>query len=180
MNIVADKSNKVLSFDVGIKNLAYCLYDPATQDIISWDCINIGGDNFDHTSENLFRSLDDIFLQHEFESLTVLIENQPVFKAPTMKSIQIMIYSYFKLLDVHGQCNNRVILVSATKKNKYMKGAGYPIAPKDYKSNKKNSVKCVEDWLEKNQKSWFSVLQHHKKKDDLCDALLQIIVHIAL
>lgn len=171
---------KVLSFDVGIKNLAYCLYDQDSNEINKWKCVNIGGASLDETSVNLFRCLDDIYLDDNCSKLTILIENQPVLKAPTMKSIQMMIYSYFKILDVHGHCETSIYLVSATKKNKYMIEKGFPVKPKDYKSNKENSIKCVEHWVSEHQRSWQMTLAEYKKKDDICDALLQILVHLAL
>jgi hypothetical protein len=164
----------VISFDVGIKNLAYCIMD---NDLITkWDVVDIGGKTLDDVSDNLIQLLDDMMLTNDFQELTVLIENQPVMKNPTMKSIQMIIYSYFRILHVHREYTIDVHHVSAMRKNKYMTTKGYDIKKKDYKSNKLNSILCVQDWLKsKSFEHWETHLQARKKKDDLCDCLIQII-----
>ena len=50
---------------------------------------------------------------------TVLLENQPVLKNPTMKSIQIMIFSYFIMKNFVDNDNNvisDILLISARNK----------------------------------------------------------------
>ena len=44
---------KILSFDVGIKNLAYCLLDTENKSILDWGIINISVDTTcDHVSKD--------------------------------------------------------------------------------------------------------------------------------
>ena len=35
---------KILSFDIGLKNLSYCLFDSDTNEILDWDLINLCSD----------------------------------------------------------------------------------------------------------------------------------------
>lgn len=128
-------------------------------------------------STNLINYLDDLVVGQlsDYPILAVLIENQPVMKAPTMKSIQMVIYTYFKVLEVHGEKKVEIMLVSAARKNSYMKEKGYDVKAKTYKSNKDNSIQFVTDYLTcKGDTQSLDILHAHKKKDDLCDALIQV------
>ena len=97
----------ILSFDIGIKNLSYCLVKSELNndntnkiEIIDWDIINILKDNekvksinIDELSKRLYIKLSEIFKDKEFN--IVLLENQPVLKNPVMKSVQMLIYGFF-------------------------------------------------------------------------------------
>ena len=80
---------KVLAFDIGIKNLAFCSI--SENKITKWKILDISADNFNNTSKNLIASLHDEFPTLDYD--VVLIENQPTLQNPTMKSIQMIIYS---------------------------------------------------------------------------------------
>ena len=65
----------------------------------------------------LFNTLDEKSIFSECEN--IVIENQPVLKNPTMKSIQIMLYSYFLIKNK----NIKIIkLLNASNKLKVYKG----------------------------------------------------------
>ena len=104
----------ILSFDIGIKNLSYCLIKSQLNnlnnnnnlnnlnniEIIDWDIINILKDNekvksinIDELSKRLYMKLSEVFKDKEFD--IVLLENQPVLKNPVMKSVQMLIYGFF-------------------------------------------------------------------------------------
>ena len=86
---------KVLSFDIGIKNLSYCILDE-TYKIYDWNIVNLC-ENLDIKKdkyiifENIPKKLD---LYNLLDVDIVLLENQPCLKNPTMKTIQIIIYTY--------------------------------------------------------------------------------------
>ena len=133
---------KLLSFDVGIKNLAYCLIDSEKDTIEDWGILNISVDpvcdhvmkgltqcdksakvvinqtklcsahqklkcHRDKSSKRIPKTKNIIFelgkrivqcLDEKpdfMETDLVLIENQPALKNPTMKSVQMILYSYF-------------------------------------------------------------------------------------
>ena len=132
-----------LSFDIGIKNLAYCILSPEGK-ILEWDIINLNENpvceahlrkkcekqssyflknkgtgevqyycschskkykgckkmntNYDifELSKNCIKKLSLI----DLSSIgVVLLENQPALKNPTMKSIQMIVYTFFM---IHG------------------------------------------------------------------------------
>jgi hypothetical protein len=160
---------KALSFDIGIKNLAYCLLDK--DEIYEWDIINVSAKTINEISSLLLKKLNEIFSQSEFD--IVLIENQPVIKNPTMKSIQMIIYTYFKYLkDIEKKEINDVLLVSANNKNKFMDKYNIDIGKcsSKYVANKKKSIECTK-LLIKNESLDFFL--KHSKKDDLADCYLQ-------
>lgn len=96
---------KILSWDVGIYNLSYCILEKNEETkeikIIDWDIVNLVDNeemkkNTTLIFENIPRKL------HEKSQLLdvdiVVIENQPSLKNPKMKSIQMILYSYFLIL----------------------------------------------------------------------------------
>jgi hypothetical protein len=105
----------------------------------------------------------------------ITIENQPVLKNPTMKSIQIMLYSYFLIK------NKNIInikLLNAANKLKVYKGE---ISEEDssklntikdkYKKNKSTAI-LHSKYLLKDNTEILELFDNHKKKDDLADAYL--------
>ena len=96
---------KILSWDVGIYNLCYCLLEKDNVDnkikILSWDIVNLVDNekmkkNKTLLFENIPRKLQEIpeLLNVDY----VVIENQPSLKNPQMKSIQMILYSYFLIM----------------------------------------------------------------------------------
>jgi hypothetical protein len=104
---------KILSWDVGIYNLSYCILDKNKETneikIIDWDIVNLVDNeemkkNRNLIFENIPRKL------HEKPQLLdvdlVVIENQPSLKNPQMKSIQIT----ENINNSNGKCNKATIL----------------------------------------------------------------------
>jgi hypothetical protein len=96
---------KILSWDVGIYNLSYCILEKNEIDgqtnIIGWDIVNlVDNEKMKKNKTELFENIP-IKLQEINELLNVdyvVIENQPSLKNPQMKSIQMILYSYFIIL----------------------------------------------------------------------------------
>lgn len=164
----------ILSFDIGIKNLAYCYSEDDR--IIKWNVIDIQGPTVTDTCEICVRSLDAIFKDDIIDQ--VLIENQPVQKNPTMKTIQIVVYTYFiyrKLLG-NGTVRN-VSFIAANRKNKYTTKFDINIECKTkYQENKKRAIACTKFIVESSY--WEEHFNKHKKKDDLADSYLQTLAFI--
>ena len=123
----------ILSFDIGIKNLAYCImYKDETIletninniKIIDWDIIQLiedgikcKGVSLNIITEVLYTKLRDIFLDYDITE--VLLENQPVLKNPVMKSIQMILYSYFQYDKIiMGRDITNIKLINASNKLK--------------------------------------------------------------
>jgi hypothetical protein len=171
-----------LSFDVGIVNLAYCLIQLPEGNVLDWDIICLAEEGekakripLEKLGGRLFARLDTIWEQTP-NIHTVLIENQPSRLNGHMKSVQMMIYSYF----VYKQCPE-TLLVNASGKLKTHEEAlkaltGTCVCPYEdgYRQNKWWSIQICQYYI-RNDTGLCEKIQANKKKDDLCDALLQAI-----
>ena len=222
---------KILSFDVGIKNLAYCLLDTENLTIDDWGILNISVDPVcDHTNKGkccdksakkiikesdlklctahtkikMYKDkkmrnvpkLDNPILSlgkqivaklDENENFlkvdTVCIENQPALKNPTMKSVQMLLYSYFL---VKGVTTDKLVsdiqMINARNKLKVYKGPKVECDITDrYKQNKFLAIKYCDYMIKENihiNKKYHKLYEGSKKKDDLSDAYLQGIYYI--
>ena len=148
--------------------------------------------DFERVSETLIKELDNRpFL---LNANTITIENQPAFKNPKMKSIQMIVYTYFM---IRGKIDtnriNRILFLSANNKlkvdlcmekgeknlaieNKKNIESGLKVKDK-YKRNKELAKLFCEELLiffEKKEE-WLEIFKNHKKRDDLADTFLMNI-----
>ena len=215
-----------LSFDVGIKNLAYCILTPEKK-IINWDIINLNKNpicqvtlqkkcqkqaTYNVLNETIeycctahkkkFKKVKKINTNYDLFQLSqtclqelntidlssvkcVLIENQPALKNPTMKSIQMIIYTFFILQGVMNESSTiqEVFMVNARNKLKVYKGP-FVICPYNddkknkYKKNKYLSIQYTKNMIEEEEVTFQELFENSKKKDDLADAYLQGIYWI--
>lgn len=212
-----------LGWDIGIKNLAYCIVNEESiikeiniiklidEELHICSCNNKNGKKCTHKAifkdkigknyckrhstdvkglkkikikkcknysleelgRNLFKKLDEnsLFLDCEH----IIIENQPVLKNPTMKSLQIMLYSYFLLKNKKMQS---IQLVNACNKLKVYKGSlptelevKIKKIKDKYRKNKMLAIEHAKIMMEK-QPDVLEYFSSHKKQDDLADAFL--------
>ena len=215
---------KYLSFDVGIKNLAYC---SLTNDkkILDWGIINLDKNpqcqcglqkecqksatfmvtcdngetkysctthtkkykkkkklNNDRDIFNLSKILiNELNLKTDFLNHDVIcIENQPALKNPVMKTVQMILYSYFM---IEGATKNKLVeqvhMINARNKLKVYKGPPVECKYKEkYKRNKYLSVEYTKNMILNEEKKFIDLFKDSKKKDDLADAYLQGIYFI--
>lgn len=214
----------ILSFDIGIKNLAYCTLCKDTQNIKQWGILNISCDEVcTHISSKgisceksatydingnyfctnhiklkynkgkskkkiktnntiynigrkLINELDKTFQSNEYDE--IIIENQPSLKNPTMKSIQMIVYTYFLI-----KTTVKVEMVNARNKLKVYKGpvilTPYTNDKKNkYKNNKYLAIKYCSSMIQNQNKTFIELYETSKKKDDLADCYLQAIYWI--
>ena len=215
---------KYLSFDVGIKNLAFCSLDD-NKKILDWGIINLDknpicqcglqkeccksstfivvSDNGEtkysctthtkkykkkkkmNTSRDIFNlskiminelNLKEDFLNHEI----ICIENQPALKNPTMKTVQMILYSYFMIEGATKDTPvNEVHMINARNKLKVYKGPEIECKFTDkYKKNKYLAVEYTKVMILEEDKKFIDLFTESKKKDDLADAYLQGIYYI--
>ena len=164
----------ILSFDIGIKNLAYCYSDD--ENIIKWGILDIQGSSVNETSENCIRLLDETFKDDIIDK--VLIENQPVQKNPVMKTVQIVVFTFFGYKkEIEKKDIKQIAFVSANRKNKYTQKFDINIECKSkYQLNKKRSIACTGIIVKDSE--WNEYFLKHKKKDDLADSYLQTLAYI--
>ena len=215
---------KYLSFDVGIKNLAFCSLTDDKK-ILDWGIINLdknpicqcglqkpcqksatfivtcdNGDtkysctthakkykkkkkiNADRDIFNLSKIMinelnsKEDFLNHE----VICIENQPALKNPIMKTVQMILYSYFM---IEGATKEKPVeqvhMINARNKLKVYKGPPVECKYKEkYKRNKYLSVEYTKLMILQEDKNFIDLFTYSKKKDDLADAYLQGIYFI--
>jgi hypothetical protein len=108
----------------------------------------------------------------------VIIENQPVFKNPTMKSVQMLLYSHFIM---NGVMKNTIKNISFFMAGKKLEGftGNHKIAKdkfghlkSEYKQTKNSAVLFTKEMLKNTQPNWYKFLNDQTKKDDLADAFL--------
>ena len=214
---------KYLSFDVGIKNLAYCSLNDK-KEILDWGIINLDKNpicqcglqkpccksstfivtddndtkysctthakkykkkkkmnndrdifNLSKIMINELNSKED-FLNHEI----ICIENQPALKNPVMKTVQMILYSYFM---IEGATKDKPVdhvhMINARNKLKVYKGPPVECKYKEkYKKNKYLSVEYTKLMILNQDKKFLDLFTESKKKDDLADAYLQGIYWI--
>lgn len=126
---------------------------------------------------SLWRQLDAI--PNLLQVQHVVIENQPAIKNPTMKSIAETLFAYFLCRGIVDKDKThseivKVHYVSASNKVKLANEFQKELAESTnkYKTTKELAVRTCRQLLEKNP-SGERYLSDHKKKDDLCDSLLQ-------
>ena len=188
----------ILSFDIGIKNLAYCLMykDKDNIKIIEWDIIQLIDDgikcksvSLNTITNTLYTKLQDLFLEHNVTE--VLLENQPVLKNPTMKSIQIILYSFFNYEKIIlGREINLIKMINASNKLKLGRHLKDINESEDiikikvkYTKNKKLAISYTNLFLKEkinnnDYHKYNELFNKHKKKDDLADSFLQGLYYI--
>lgn len=216
---------KVLSFDVGIKNLAFCLINKNDRLIEDWGILNIcidevcehnhngkrceksatyydkdiklctGHKDLKKYKEKKFKKIPKIknsVLETGKKMITkldekvdfldvdiVIIENQPALKNPTMKTIQMMLYSYFLIKGVTNEDKtvSLIEMINARNKLKAYKGPEIKCDIKDkYKKTKYLGIEYCNYMIKENTKienKWLQLFSESKKKDDLSDSYLQ-------
>lgn len=162
-------SNPVLSFDVGIRNLAYCHLQGDT--IKHWGVLDLGV-KMNSSTEAMTKALVTTLDAHseEFKGANdIIIEKQPS-RNPKMRYIEGMMSAYFfiKYPESSTQSYNP----------KYKLGKNTFKGVSNYSERKKLGVRRTREFLEKtqhvNQRN-AALFEKSKKKDDLADALLQAL-----
>ena len=155
---------KILSWDIGTKNLTYCLIEKQTDrsKIFMWEIINISTD--EKTTQSCAKKLYEELNKRNFGDIDkLLIENQPALLNPTMKIISVLLLSYFCYVkNVPYEC---IVFVSPMAKFKHVTPR-----PKSYKERKKLAIKMCYDLITEDERI---ILNSHRKKDDLADSYLQ-------
>ena len=188
----------LLSFDIGIKNLAYCILNYNAEDnsditIIKWNIIPLLDKNekckgfpLDEITKRMYEQLNKEFYSYDID--IVLLENQPVLKNPIMKSVQMILFSYFQYQKI--MLNREIKLIKFINAGNKLKvgrnfneinyNAEINAIKSKYTRNKKFAIlytnKILIDRLKDSKNNEY--FNKHKKKDDLADAFLQAIYYI--
>ena len=216
---------KLISFDIGIKNLSYCILESETKKVLDWGIINISVDKkcehclngkgcdksatyecngkllcTGHTKLKMYKDCkkkkikkDDNMIFNLGKNMVkvldervnfldvklVLLENQPALKNPTMKTVQMLLYSYFLMRGVSDGGIENIVMVNARNKLKAYKGEKVECDIKDrYKKNKYLAIEYCKRMIHSEKKEYIDLFTESKKKDDLSDSYLQGIYYI--
>jgi hypothetical protein len=109
----------------------------------------------------------------------VVIENQPSFKNPKMKSIAMVLYNYYLIRGIidKQKTNSNIKQIKFMSPSNKLKLASEEDTNKINKTNKYKLTKqlgikyCLENIL--HLTDWKQYFESHKKKDDLADSFLQ-------
>lgn len=184
---------RVLSIDVGVKNLGVCELEvsPDTK-VVSigfWGVVS-GSGQTDGAIQTAISGAVEVMLElHERSGGagwdTVVIENQPCIKNPRMKAVQIAIHTF---LVIHFGPDVSVCLAGAVGKNKVAdkiisrkgraEGGDSPdveTSGQKYRRAKKRSIEAARDYLSADERhaGHLAAMERSPKKDDMCDSLLQ-------
>ena len=185
---------KILSFDVGIKNLAYCIlnYNEDGIKIIHWEIISLNAKFSAHINtsgiSDLYLSLINNLDERTFllDTDVVLIEKQPSFN-PQMRIIAGCLQTYFYIRGVVDKKTIKTVeFFSPKNKLKCYSGPELDITSKNgtlvkskYSQTKKLGVVIARIKLEENGETIFkNLFEISKKKDDLSDCYLQALTYI--
>lgn len=165
---------KVISIDVGIKNLSYVILKGSK--IIEWSILNIEPKKDESLCETMVYTLDKV-LETFSDCDHVVIEKQPS-RNNKMRIVEGLLNAYFV---IKGKCDpnssiSKVITFSAKHKlNDHIKKMKNFVGNKGYTARKKLSVEFTKQFLtEHDQEPWVREMFYaSKKKDDLADCLLQ-------
>lgn len=183
-----------VSFDIGIKNLALCVIKEDTNNVtvINWKVIELAQTKkevrgVNEIAERLYVELDSIVGELNdlgYKADKVLIENQPSNLNGIMKTIQLLIFSYFNLLKHWDNIVKDVILVNAS-----LKLQTHSMVPpsrehnvkytkrEKYINNKKDSIEICKYYIKDDDKL-MEYFNSNKKMDDNADTFLQTISYI--
>ena len=156
----------ILSIDVGIRNLAMCLFDPSDKRIHQWDVSGVPPES----DQGLFVSMRNLLDSKPWvlEATTVLIEKQPD-RNKKMKTVENFLNSYMIIKNPQAE----TIIYHAKHKIPDVVGAGKT----QYRKRKQTSIDRCRDFLNGSEtnRDWIDVFNRSKKKDDLADTVMQAL-----
>jgi len=183
---------QILSFDIGIKNMAYCFCHFNNNNdnnnnynfkIIKLNKIDLNLNKnsniqkiIDNTIEFLETTLNDDIIINKDDKLIVLIECQ---MTSIMRTIQTVINTYFKMIGKYEGFNLDTIYLSPKHKLNIINKYSDKIASNSYKQNKTDAIYFTEYLLKNTYKddNILNIFNNTKKKDDISDAFLMCVYY---
>ena len=175
---------KILSFDVGIVNLAYCIFDTDVCKILHWEVISLeNNNNYNKIYINLIKQLDQ--RPHLLTDINmVIIEKQPSFN-PKMRIIAGCLQTYFIIRGIVDKPVTPIKAVNFFSPKHKLKCYTGPELDLDsstkskYSRTKKMGIMICRSKLTEYSESEENIhlFENSKKKDDLSDCYLQAVTY---
>ena len=172
----------ILSFDIGTKNLAYCLLGPQEK-ILDWGVRDIDASSNLVQTKRLYVELNRIDLKDY--TVDVVIEKQPSFN-PKMRVISDQVYFYYvsKMMEIESLFKIRHITYYSPRKklSSFKLMENEEVGSKKYKSKYAQRKYLAKEYcrilLERTRQELWS--QHFKEKPsaDLADSYLQAVAYM--
>lgn len=170
---------KILAWDIGIKNLSFCLYDTQLNDIIDWNIIDISqnGKEIFNLQQEMVKELDK--LPHLLNVDYVVLENQPTFNIK-MKTIASALYTYFVVRGCVDFEERKIKNICYVHPKQKLTQCGYDgpefesTKKQKYQRDKETAIVYCKYFLRNNPK-WLEILENHKKADDASDSYLHAL-----
>ena len=174
----------ILSFDVGIRHLAFCHishegWNEASCSIQQWDVIDLGPvPSVEVCASRLMTELDRRFKGLEVD--LVLIERQPKARSIIMVAVQMFLCAYFSMAKLNKRVKEIKFISAQRKLNMKHVEPNMEVEGKtQYAANKKYAIHVTRHYLELlGDLGNLVLLDMYPKKDDLCDAFLQAVAYI--
>ena len=183
-----------LSFDIGIKNMSYCLLKDEI--IQRWGLFSIDAGTLEKQCTRLAKHLDELDFHGALRApkeedpsgssaqstLTVIIEKQPRINAK-MRVIEGYLLMYFVMKKMQGCTTNihKIITYSARHKLKLYTGSlEKEYNPKTHYGRKRIAIQHCKKLISINpdNQKWLEFFESNKKKDDISDSFLQGLSYI--
>jgi len=174
-------SQRIVSFDVGIKNLSLCISDIKSKvEIAHWTNISLSGKNIAEYS----RSLVEKMRIEQFGLIDFVLIEQQLNRNTQMKVLSHVIQTFF--MTEHKIPSERIIFVSPKRRfstcdphfKVLVDACKFSLnihAERMSRREFKNlSVEITNKLLEYNTR-WSEFFKSHSKKDDLADCFLQLV-----
>ena len=152
----------ILSFDVGIKHLAYCVLDRENHHILAWNVCQIPTD----LGQQIQFLNECEFWNTPFD--TVIIEKQPA-RNTKMRIVENMLSVYFLMKGIAS-------VTTFSSKHKLGSIGKTTKGTKNYTVRKKYGIAMTNVFVQDTPHVEF--FNKHKKKDDLSDCLLQALAFV--
>lgn len=160
----------ILSFDIGIKNLAYCFFEYTNKQffILDWQVLNCQASNQQDVIKNVIKNLDELNYLYENANV-IIIEKQPKCN-PKMRIINNCVYMYYTIKTID---NNKIKIINYSPKYK-LNCCDIKVETKvksKYQQNKKIGIEHTRFLIK--ETNWLTFFNGFSKKDDLADSFLQ-------
>lgn len=177
----------VVSFDIGIVNLGTCVMDG--DKVVVWKVIKLfekmkKNTGISQIADVVYANMDELReditkeLGEERSIDLVLLENQPSRINGVMKTIQMILYGYFHNLKYYERSVKEIVQVNPTIKLKGVPMDRTCSKAEQYKNNKKKSIELCMGMIGDCERLNGMVEEYKSKKDDMCDAMLQIVGYL--
>jgi hypothetical protein len=115
-----------------------------------------------------------------FKNVDIVLIELQLIKSPQIKTVSNIIYTYFKIRGQHSNTEHKISNISFYRAtNKLMFYDNEKCDIENYKQRKNTAIDNVMNYLKQNEDmDNLKLFTSHSKKDDLADALLQILSYL--